>query len=231
MADPPALPGVEHRFHALSTGVRAHVAHAGPEDAPPLVLLHGFPQHWYCWRKVIPLLSADFRILAMDTRGLGWSGPAGDYRKARIAEDAVALLDDLGIERAGLAGHDWGGWAGFLAVLRAPERWTGYVAAGVAHPWQPPERMLRALPRLAYQPPLAMPLLGPRLDPAARPGVPPGGLGRPLDLRRCRRRGVRRHLPRAGAGAGRQPLLPRLPHPRDLDPAHPGHRRVQRGSA
>ena len=157
--------------------MRAHVAHAGPEDAPPLVLLHGFPQHWYCWRKVIPLLSADFRILAMDTRGLGWSGPAGDYRKARIAEDAVALLDDLGIQRAGLAGHDWGGWAGFLAVLRAPERWTGYVAAGVAHPWQPPERMLRALPRLAYQPPLAMPLLGPRLIPRLVPAFHRAGWG------------------------------------------------------
>jgi pimeloyl-ACP methyl ester carboxylesterase len=167
--DPPDLPGVEHRWHDLSTGVRAHVAHAGPEDAPPLVLLHGFPQHWYSWRKVIPLLSADFRILAMDTRGLGWSGPAGDYRKARIAEDAIALLDELGIERAGLAGHDWGGWAGFLAVLRAPRRWTGYVAAGVAHPWQPPKRTLLALPRLAYQPPLATPLLGPRLVPRIVP--------------------------------------------------------------
>jgi pimeloyl-ACP methyl ester carboxylesterase len=163
--DPPDLPGVEHRWHDLSTGVRAHVAHAGPEDAPPLVLLHGFPQHWYCWRKVIALLAADFRLLAMDTRGLGWSGPAGDYRKARIAEDAVALLDALGIERAGLAGHDWGGWAGFLAVLDAPERWTGYAACGIGHPWQPPGRLLRALPRLAYQPPLAVPLLGPRVVP------------------------------------------------------------------
>jgi pimeloyl-ACP methyl ester carboxylesterase len=169
VAEPPELPGVEHRHHALATGVRVHVAHAGPEDAPPLVLLHGFPQHWYCWRKVIALLADDFRILAMDTRGLGWSGPARDYRKARIAEDAVALLDVLGIERAGLAGHDWGGWAGFLAVLRSPERWTGYVAAGIAHPWQPPQRMLRSLPRLAYQPPIATPFLGPRLIPRLVP--------------------------------------------------------------
>jgi pimeloyl-ACP methyl ester carboxylesterase len=169
VADPPALPGVHHRWHDLSTGVRVHVAHAGPEDAPALVLLHGFPQHWYCWRKVIPLLAADFRILAMDTRGLGWSGPAGDYRKARIAEDAVALLAALGIERAGLAGHDWGGWAGFLAVLTFPERWTGYVAAGIGHPWQPPQRMLRALPKLAYQPPIATPLVGPRLIPRLVP--------------------------------------------------------------
>ncbi len=163
MRPPPDLPGVEHRYHDLATGVRAHVAHAGPPDAPALVLLHGFPQHWYCWRHVIAALAGSYRILAMDTRGLGWSGRPqdGDYRKARLADDAVALLEDLGIERAGLAGHDWGGWAGFLAVLRHPERWTGYVAAGIPHPWQPAAGIIKALPRLAYQPPIATPLIGP----------------------------------------------------------------------
>jgi pimeloyl-ACP methyl ester carboxylesterase len=159
----PKLAGVEHRRHALSTGVRVHVACAGPADAPPLVALHGFPQHWYCWRRVMDELAGELRIHAMDTRGLGWSGPAGDYRKARIAEDAVALLDALGLERAVLTGHDWGGYAGFLAALHAPERWTGYVACGVPHPWQPVTRTLKSLPRLAYQPPIAAPVLGPRL--------------------------------------------------------------------
>ncbi len=161
----PRLPGVEHRYHALSTGVRAHVAHAGPADAPAVVALHGWPQHWYCWRRVIPLLADDRRVLAMDLRGLGWSGrPAdGDYRKARMAEDAVALLDDLELERACLLAHDWGGFAGFLAALRAPERWTGFVAVGVAHPWQPPRRVARNLYRLAYQPLLGAPVAGPWL--------------------------------------------------------------------
>ena len=161
----PALPGVEHVYHDLSTGVRAHVAVAGPADAPPLLALHGFPQHWYCWRRVIEALAGEFRILAADLRGLGWSGPApdGDYRKARMVEDALALLDAEGIERAGLLGHDWGGWIGFRAVLDAPERFTGYVACGIVHPWQPVTRMLRELPRFAYQPPIAAPYLGPRL--------------------------------------------------------------------
>jgi pimeloyl-ACP methyl ester carboxylesterase len=165
MTGPPKLPGVTHAEYELTTGVRVHVAAAGPPDAPAVVALHGFPQHWYCWRRVMEALDGEFRILAMDTRGLGWSGPARDYRKARIAEDAVALLDALGIEHAGLIGHDWGGWAGFLAALSAPERWTGYVAAGVPHPWQPVARTLRSLPRMAYQPPIAAPLLGPRLIP------------------------------------------------------------------
>jgi pimeloyl-ACP methyl ester carboxylesterase len=167
----PELPGVEHAYHDLSTGVRAHVASAGPPDAPAVVALHGFPQHWYCWRRVMHELAGEFRVHAMDTRGLGWSGPAQDYRKARIAEDAVALLDALGIERAVLAGHDWGGWAGFLAALDAPERWTGYVACGTPHPWQPVSRTLKSLPRMAYQPAIAAPVLGPRLIPHAAPWI------------------------------------------------------------
>ena len=147
------------------------MAHAGPEDAPPLLALHGFPQHWYEWRRVIDALAGDFHVLAMDMRGLGWSGqPAdGDFRKARMVDDAVALLDSLGISRAGLLGHDWGGYVGFLAALTAGERWTGYVATGIPHPWQPVGTMLRALPRFAYQPPIATPFLGPRIIPRLVP--------------------------------------------------------------
>src|SRR5882757_1610915 len=97
----PDVPGVRHAFHALPTGVTVHVAEAGPADAPAVLALHGWPQHWYVWRSVIPLL-ADFRVIAPDLRGLGWSGQPddGDFRKARMAEDAVALLDALGIRRA-----------------------------------------------------------------------------------------------------------------------------------
>ena len=162
---PPELPGVENRFHDLATGVRAHVAHAGPPDAPAVVALHGFPQHWWMWRRVIAPLAGDVRVLAMDLRGQGWSGqPAdADFRKARLADDAVALLDALGIERALLLGHDWGGWAGFIAATLRPERWTGLVAAGIAHPWPSAATTLRTLPRLLYQPPIAAPVVGPRV--------------------------------------------------------------------
>jgi pimeloyl-ACP methyl ester carboxylesterase len=171
MPAPTEWPGVEHRYHELSTGLRAHVAHAGPDDAPPVLALHGFPQHWYEWRRVIDALAGEFRVLAMDTRGLGWTSPApdGDYRKARIADDAVALLDALEIERAIMLGHDWGGWAGFIAVAAAPERWTGYVATGTPHPWQSTGALVRTAPRALYQPPIAAPILGPLLIPRLVP--------------------------------------------------------------
>ena len=164
---PPELPGVTHRYHDLATGIRAHVAHAGDESNPPLVALHGFPQHWYEWRRVMERLGGEFHILAMDLRGLGWTSKAADrdYRKATIAADVIALLDALGIEQAGLVAHDWGGWVGWHAVLGHPERFTGYVASGIAHPWNSPATMLRELPRFLYQPPIAAPILGPLLIP------------------------------------------------------------------
>ena len=164
---PPELPGVTHRYYDLATGVRAHVAHAGDESKPPLVALHGFPQHWYEWRRVIERLDGEFHILAMDLRGLGWTSkaPDRDYRKATIAADVIALLDALEIERAGLVAHDWGGWVGWHAVLAYPERFTGYVATGIVHPWNSTRTMLRELPRFLYQPPIAAPVLGPWLVP------------------------------------------------------------------
>src|SRR5262249_17533001 len=85
---PREIPGIAHAYYDLA--VRTHVAEAGPPDGPVVLALHGFPQHWYVWRRVMSLLP-EVRFLAVDTRGLGWSGPASDYRKARIAEDAVAL--------------------------------------------------------------------------------------------------------------------------------------------
>jgi pimeloyl-ACP methyl ester carboxylesterase len=149
----PELTGVRHRSIALSTAVTVHVAEAGLDTAPAVLALHGWPQHWYAWRRVIPLLDS-YRFIAPDLRGLGWSGwpEDGDFRKARMAEDAVALLDALGIERALLLGHDWGGWVGFLAALARPERWSGLVAVAIPHPWQPRTRVLRHAHRLAYQP-------------------------------------------------------------------------------
>src|SRR4051812_13601452 len=120
----PELPGVRHAFHELPTGVRLHVAEAGPADAAPVLCLHGWPQHWLIWRRVVPLLDGEYRLICPDHRGFGWSDwPRDrDFRKQRLADDAVALLDALGIERAHVLGHDWGGWTGLLLGTGSPER-------------------------------------------------------------------------------------------------------------
>jgi pimeloyl-ACP methyl ester carboxylesterase len=159
----PEIHGVEHRFvHA--NGIRIHVAEAGPADAETLVLLHGWPQHWYVWRHQIPPLARDRHVLCPDLRGLGWTdAPPDGYEKERLADDLFALLDELEIERAGLIGHDWGGYVSFLAALREPDRFDGVLALGIVPPFAEPSlRGAVNLWRFWYQLVLAAPFIGER---------------------------------------------------------------------
>jgi pimeloyl-ACP methyl ester carboxylesterase len=158
----PALLGVRHRF--VDAGeVRLHVAEAG--DGPPLLLVHGWPQHWWCWRRMIAQLAQTHRVLVPDLRGFGWSdAPPGDYAKATFAADLLALLDAEGLDRVQLIGHDWGAYACFLLALEHPDRVDRLVALDIAPPWThravPRPRHL-ALPLLAsYQVLLASPVAG-----------------------------------------------------------------------
>jgi pimeloyl-ACP methyl ester carboxylesterase len=154
----PSLSGVRHDY-VNAGGLRTHVALAGPEDAAPVMLVHGWPQNWWAWRHVIPALSSSFRVIAPDLRGHGWTeAPAGGYEKEQLASDLLALLDALGIERAMWVGHDWGAWTGYLAALRAPERLERLLALCIPHPWTPPHP--RQLALLGYQGPISAPVLG-----------------------------------------------------------------------
>ena len=163
-ADLPAVAGVavEHRWVAVPDGTRLHVAEAGAADARPLVLVHGWPQHWWAWRRVLPALARERRVICPDLRGLGWSdAPPGAYTKEGWAADLLALLDVLGLDRPDVVGHDWGGLAVLLAALRAPERLRSVAAVSIVHPWPgAPAPSPRALAPLAYQFPLALPVAG-----------------------------------------------------------------------
>ena len=162
LADVPAVPGVEHRDVEVR-GIRLHVAEAGA--GPPLILLHGWPQHWWCWRHLIPRLAEGYRVLAPDLRGWGWSAaPEDDYAKSTFAADIVALMDVEGLDSARILGHDWGGYTAFLIALDHPERVERLVALDIAPPWmgRPRPRHL-AVPLFAsYQVLLATPVVGPR---------------------------------------------------------------------
>jgi pimeloyl-ACP methyl ester carboxylesterase len=181
VGEPPELPGVQHQYLDAG-GVRLHVALAGPEDAPPLLLVHGWPQHWWEWRNVIPTLAERFRVIAPDLRGFGWSdAPAGGYDKEQLASDMLALLDALEVARVSWIGHDWGGWAGFLAAVRAPERFERMLALCVPHLWVPPSlRRLAIL--LSHQGPISTPFLGMRIaEPMIRSILQVGRGGERLD--------------------------------------------------
>ena len=159
----PHLDGITHRWIGVR-GERFHVAESastGPQ-APVVVLLHGWPQNWWCWRKVIPDLMPDARVVAIDLRGHGWSSaPNHGYLKEELVDDLFAVLDELGHDRVILVGHDWGGWVGFLAALRHPDRLDALVALGIIHPFQrlSLETITNAW-RGAYQLVLAAPVLG-----------------------------------------------------------------------
>ncbi|HTU77268.1 MAG TPA: alpha/beta hydrolase [Solirubrobacteraceae bacterium] len=159
----PAVEGVRHRTVEVG-GVALHVAEAG--SGPPVVLLHGWPQHWYAWRRVIPLLAVDHHVICPDLRGFGWSeAPPGPYDKASLGRDVVGLLDALELDRVDLIAHDWGAWIGFILCLEQPQRFAHYLALNIYTPWpEPPSpRGLTVLARLWYQVLIATPGLGRRL--------------------------------------------------------------------
>ena len=133
----PAVEGVEH--HYVEAGaLRVHVAEAGSAAAPPILLLHGWPQHWYMWRRVIGDLGAEHRLIAPDLRGFGWTdAPGHGYDPDTFAADQIALLDALGLERVRVAGHDWGGYTAFLLGLRHPDRVERALVFNAPHPWPP----------------------------------------------------------------------------------------------
>jgi pimeloyl-ACP methyl ester carboxylesterase len=156
----PRIEGVSHRF-VDAAGLRMHVAEAGEGD--PVLLLHGWPQHWYEWRHQIPVLARHYHVICPDLRGFGWSeAPPGGYEKENLAADVLNLLDALGLERpVKLIGHDWGGWAGFLICLHHPERVERFLALNITPPWGKADlRTLSALWRFWYQYLIASPLLG-----------------------------------------------------------------------
>ena len=158
------LPGVSHR-HVEARGMRFHLAEAGDPQAPPVFLTHGWPQHWWIWRHVIEALAPAYRLIAWDLRGLGWSdaAPDGDYTKTAMADDLLAVMDAVGVERAGLIGHDWGAFSGMIACLKAPERFTGLVACSIPHLWPRDRFNPRRLVLLGYQVPVSLPWAGEQL--------------------------------------------------------------------
>src|SRR5262249_191705 len=107
-------------------GISLHVVTAGPENGKPILLLHGFPEFWYGWRNQIPALAdAGFRVIAPDQRGYNLSEkPKGlaAYDLNVLTQDMVGLLDALHIEKAVVAGHDWGGGTAWWLAAHHAER-------------------------------------------------------------------------------------------------------------
>lgn len=128
---------IEQRKVELSTGIKMNVALAGPEDAPAVILLHGFPESHRTWRELVPLLSDQLRLVMPDQRGFGDSDRPLEveaYRTDILLADLFALADALRIERFALVGHDWGGAIAWAAAIKGDPRVTRLAIVNSPHP-------------------------------------------------------------------------------------------------
>jgi pimeloyl-ACP methyl ester carboxylesterase len=138
--------------HVVANGIRLHLVSEGPADGPLVVLLHGFPEFWWSWRKQIgPLAEKGYRVFAPDQRGYNTSDkPNGvaAYRLDLLAKDVIGLIDRAGVEKAYIVGHDWGGMVAWWIGLRFPERAKKIVILNVPHPRVMTTHMFRSAAQL-----------------------------------------------------------------------------------
>jgi pimeloyl-ACP methyl ester carboxylesterase len=135
-----------HRYANLK-GVRIHFVTTG--QGAPVVLLHGWPQTWYEWRHLMPLLADKFALVAPDLRGLGDSSrPISGYDKKTVANDVWQLMHDhLGHGRFAVVGHDWGAPVAFRLAADHPAEVTHLTLLDVPVPGDQPRA-----PRSAVRP-------------------------------------------------------------------------------
>ena len=118
--------------HAEVNGVRLHYVTGG--EGEPLVLLPGWPETWWEYRKVMPALAERYRVLAVDIRGMGGSGrPEGGYEKKAMARDILELARHLGYERINIAGHGIGAMVAFAYAANHPEATTKLAVLNTTH--------------------------------------------------------------------------------------------------
>jgi pimeloyl-ACP methyl ester carboxylesterase len=155
------LPGPWAHRDVSANGVRLHAAEAG--DGPLVLLLHGFPQFWWAWRRQLTgLAAAGLRVVAPDLRGYGASDkPPRGYDLPTAAADAAAVIRALGESDAVVVGSDWGGLVGWTMAALHPRSVRRLVVLGAAHPRRLRASVTDAQQRraLAYALPFQLPRL------------------------------------------------------------------------
>ena len=122
--------------YADSDGVRIHYATLGNPKDPPVLMIHGFPDYWYSWRALMADLSRDHFTIAIDQRGYNLSdAPAGEqnYQLKYMVGDVAAVLHHLGLAKATIVGHDWGGVVAWQVAIDRPELVDRLVILNLPH--------------------------------------------------------------------------------------------------
>jgi pimeloyl-ACP methyl ester carboxylesterase len=135
---PESLPPGGESLRLAANGITLHAVAAGPADGPLVILLHGFPEFWYGWRRqIVALAASGLRVVAPDQRGYNLSDKPAEiaaYRLDTLAGDVLGQADALGRERFAVVGHDWGGVVAWHLASRNPERVTRAAILNAPHP-------------------------------------------------------------------------------------------------
>ncbi|KXS14774.1 alpha/beta-hydrolase [Gonapodya prolifera JEL478] len=141
----------KHRYITLKSGIKLHAVEAGALNAPLLILLHGYPQNWYIWHKIIPPLARHLRVVAPDMRGYGGSDKpelVQDYHADHLTTDVKELAEALQVEAGKsknenfiLGGHDWGAVVCWDFASRYPTLLSRLIIINVPPPWTLLENM------------------------------------------------------------------------------------------
>jgi pimeloyl-ACP methyl ester carboxylesterase len=125
---------LEH-MHVEANGIMMHVVAAGPVDAQPMVLLHGFPEGWQSWRPIMERLGDRYRMYAPDLRGYGGTDkPQHGYDVMTLTDDVLSMMHGQGISNAILVGHDWGGGLAWVFGHRYGRVLKHLVIVNCTHP-------------------------------------------------------------------------------------------------
>lgn len=131
------IPNLEHVF-LPTNGIRLHVVQSGSRYGSLVILLHGFPEFWYGWRRqILPLTDAGLRVWIPDQRGYNLSDKPeaiAAYRFDELARDVIGLIDAAGVDQCYLVGHDWGGAVAWWVALHYPERVNKLAILNMPHP-------------------------------------------------------------------------------------------------
>lgn len=127
-----------NQYAQLKNGIKLHYASVGDPSKPLMLMLHGFPEFWFAWEKIMPNFSEDYFVVAPDQRGYNLSSKPEEitqYKPKHLVEDLVQLLDFLGKEEAIVIAHDWGGAIAWNFALVHPQLVKQLVILNSPHPY------------------------------------------------------------------------------------------------
>ena len=129
-------PTLHTRYFDTASGIRLHAQVCGPEDAPTLLFVHGFPEFWYAWRAQLAEFSRDYRSVAIDLRGFNLSSQPTEvsaYKPALLVADLCAVIAELGAPVHAVIAHDWGGAVAWSLAAQHPDLMHKFVVLNSPH--------------------------------------------------------------------------------------------------